>query len=60
MSIDGGVLVPEMAGGVGFVLELIERGLELPRGSIDGVFIHDAVVHHDRQAVDETCLGNVS
>ena len=41
------------------VLELVERCLELTRVPIHGVFIHDRVVHHDGQAVDETGLGNV-
>ena len=53
---DRGVLVGE---DVGLVLDLVERRLELPRIAIDGVLVHDAVVHHDRQAVDEACFGNV-
>ena len=53
---DRGVFVGE---DVGFVLDLIERRLELPRVTIDGILVHDAVVHHDRQAVDEACLGDV-
>ena len=53
---DGRVLV---GGDVGLVLDLIERRLELPRIAVDGVFVHHAVVHHDRQAVDEACLGDV-
>ena len=44
---------------VGLVLDLIEGSLELPRIAINGILIHDAVVHHDRQAIDETCLRNV-
>ena len=44
---------------MGFVLDLIERRLELPRVAIDGIFVHDAVVHHDRQAVDESFFGDV-
>jgi hypothetical protein len=34
-----------------------QRSLELPRVAVDGILIHDAVVHHDRQAVSS--LGNV-
>ena len=36
-----------------FVLELIERSLELRRVMIDGVLIHRGVVHHYGQAVHE-------
>ena len=44
---------------LGSFLSLIERRLELPRVAIDGVLVHDGVVHHDGQAVDEARLGNV-
>jgi hypothetical protein len=44
---------------VGFVLDLIERSLELSRVAIDGVLVHDAVVHHDGEAIDENSLGYI-
>src|SRR5207248_1621374 len=42
-----------------FVENLIERRLELTRGAIDGELVHGAVVRHDREAVDETLLGDL-
>jgi hypothetical protein len=38
--------------------DLVEGRLELARVLVDDVLVHDAVVHHDRQAVDEAFLGN--
>lgn len=44
---------------VGLVLNLIERRLELSGAVIDDVFVHDAVVHHNRQTVDGLGFGDV-
>jgi hypothetical protein len=39
-----------------FVLDLIERSLELPRVPVHHILVHDRIVHHDRQTVDEAFL----
>ena len=51
----GGVLVGEHAG---FIADLVERTLVLPGILIHAELVHDRVVHHDRQTVDEAFLGD--
>ncbi|MCY1223907.1 hypothetical protein D9M72_360470 [compost metagenome] len=41
------------------VVNFVERCLELPRVSVYGILLHDGIVHHERQAIDEAFLGNV-
>ncbi len=52
---DGRVLVGEDSG---LVVDLVERRLELAGVVVDRVLVHHGVVHHDRQAVDESFLGD--
>jgi hypothetical protein len=40
------------------VVDVIERRLPLPRVLVEDVFVHDAVVHDERQAVNEAFLGD--
>jgi len=37
---------------------LIERRLVLAGVFVDGVLIHDRIVHHDRQTIDESFFGD--
>ena len=41
------------------VVDFVERRLELPRVPVDGELLHDRVIHHQRQPVDEAFLGDV-
>ena len=41
------------------VVDLVERRLELAGLRVDGELVHDRIIHHERQAVDEAFLGDV-
>jgi hypothetical protein len=41
------------------VVDFVERRLELPRIPINRKFLHHRIVHHERQAEDETFFGDV-
>jgi hypothetical protein len=41
------------------VVDFVERSLELPRVPGRGELLHDRIIHHQRQAVDEAFLGDV-
>jgi hypothetical protein len=38
--------------------DLVERRLELPGIAVDREVVHHAIVHHDRQAVNEALRGD--
>jgi hypothetical protein len=37
---------------------MVERRLVLPRVLVDGILVHDSVIHHDGQPIDESILGD--